>query len=595
MRKKKLSWILFFSFSGMTLLSLSIAGGYSFIASKEFIYANTASDLEARCNILKKQIGEALATGKFKEIDEICKAAGNASSSRITVILPGGTVVGDTFVNPDKMENHANRPEIREAFSVKTGSSIRYSTTMQNNIMYVAVPLMVDNRAAAVIRTSLAVAAIENQLGFIRKRLFFAGFLIALTAAGLSFWISRRITNPIQDMKQGAARFAEGDLDYRLPVASTEEMVGLSDALNQMAIQLRRRVKDVMDQRNELESVLSAMKEGVIAVDDSERIIKMNRAAEQILGVSTPLSLNAGILELTRNRDLDRFFKEALQSTDSTECDISFFQKEERVINIRSSLLTGTDGDRIGALLVFNDVTLLRHLESLRRDFAASVSHEIKTPLTAIKGFVETLNSGSPDDSAETKRFLKIIEKHVVRLESIIDDLMKLSGIEQEEGEVLKDSQQYRLKEILEKAAEICLPKAQEKGIRIELTSDEKILVNVNSTLFEQAAVNLIDNAIKYSPVKSVVRIQTEKTESGIMIRFKDQGIGIEKKHLPRLFERFYRVDKARSRSLGGTGLGLAIVKHVVKAHGGQVFVESIPGKGSTFSIALPRKETTSA
>ncbi|OGP57470.1 MAG: hypothetical protein A2V65_04895 [Deltaproteobacteria bacterium RBG_13_49_15] len=595
MRKKKLSWILFFSFSGMTLLSLSIAGGYSFIASKEFIYANTASDLEARCNILKKQIWEALATGKFKEIDEICKAAGNASSSRITVILPGGTVVGDTFVNPDKMENHANRPEIREAFSVKTGSSIRYSTTMQNNIMYVAVPLMVDNRAAAVIRTSLAVAAIEDQLGFIRKRLFFAGFLIALTAAGLSFWISRRITNPIQDMKQGAARFAEGDLDYRLPVASTEEMVGLSDALNQMAIQLRRRVKDVMDQRNELESVLSAMKEGVIAVDDSERIIKMNRAAEQILGVSTPLSPNAGILELTRNRDLDRFFKEALQSTDSTECDISFFQKEERVINIRSSLLTGTDGDRIGALLVFNDVTLLRHLESLRRDFAASVSHEIKTPLTAIKGFVETLNSGSPDDSAETKRFLKIIEKHVVRLESIIDDLMKLSGIEQEEGEVLKDSQQYRLKEILEKAAEICLPKAQEKGIRIELTSDEKILVNVNSTLFEQAAVNLIDNAIKYSPVKSVVRIQTEKTESGIMIRFKDQGIGIEKKHLPRLFERFYRVDKARSRSLGGTGLGLAIVKHVVKAHGGQVFVESIPGKGSTFSIALPRKETTSA
>jgi len=264
------------------------------------------------------------------------------------------------------------------------------------------------------------------------------------------------------------------------------------------------------------------------------------------------------------------------------------YQNGERILNLKSSPLLDAGKDQIGTLVVINDVTQLRRLEDMRKDFVANVSHEIKTPLTAIKGFVETLHRGSVDNPEEAQRFLDIIQKHVDRLSSIIDDLLSLSRIEQEGGRQAIQFENMPIMDIFKSAIQICHSKAEEKHIAVHVACEEQLKSFFDPTLLEQAVVNLLDNAIKYSEPDSAIHLSADLSDSEVKIAVEDQGIGIAKKHLPRLFERFYRVDKARSRKMGGTGLGLAIVKHIAQAHGGQVTVKSTPGKGSTFSIHLP-------
>jgi two-component system phosphate regulon sensor histidine kinase PhoR len=278
----------------------------------------------------------------------------------------------------------------------------------------------------------------------------------------------------------------------------------------------------------------------------------------------------------------------SLATGESLESDIVYHQKGEQIFNVHCTPLLDALQQRMGGLVVISDVTQLRRLENMRRDFAASVSHEIKTPLTAIKGFVETLYTIDQDVQGENRRFLKIIDKHVNRLAAIIDDLMQLSRIEGDREAQQIGTESCRVQDVLTTAIGLCRPVVDEKEIDIRMTCAPDLSGRFDATLLEQAAVNLLDNAAKYSPEKSIIHIEARTVNEEIQIRFTDQGMGIAKKHLPRLFERFYRVDKARSRKLGGTGLGLAIVKHIAQAHGGSVSVESELGKGSTFVLHLP-------
>jgi two-component system phosphate regulon sensor histidine kinase PhoR len=265
------------------------------------------------------------------------------------------------------------------------------------------------------------------------------------------------------------------------------------------------------------------------------------------------------------------------------------YQNEERVIDVKSSPLVDAAQQQIGTLVVFNDVTQLRRLANMRRDFVANVSHEIKTPLTAIKGFVETLQQGNVEKAKEKERFLGIIQKHVDRLNAIVEDLLTLSRIEQEDERKEINFQQVKIEGIFLAAIQLCRPKAEEKKIRINLDCEKETSAILDPTLIEQAVVNLLDNALKYSEPQSTVLLKSHQQNSEVIISVQDHGIGIAQKHLPRLFERFYRVDKSRSRKEGGTGLGLAIVKHIAQAHGGHVAVESKIGEGSRFSIHLPQ------
>ncbi|MBT8341997.1 MAG: PAS domain-containing protein, partial [Desulfatitalea sp.] len=333
------------------------------------------------------------------------------------------------------------------------------------------------------------------------------------------------------------------------------------------------------------------MVEGVVALDSDECILHLNAAAARLLSGTPDQFQGRSIQEVMRNRELHQMIQAAMAKGDVTGGDVALYQNSEIIISARCSpLLDAGGGERgDGVVLVMNDVTQLRRLETIRSDFAANVSHEIKTPLTAIQGFVETLCDGAVADPDEAQKFLQIIARHVKRLAAIVDDLMQLARLEQDEQRRRLHLKSDLLCAMLSAAEQLCRPKADEKNITIQINCDQSLSAPIDADLMEQAAVNLIDNAIKYSAEGSSISVQAMAVDERIQIRFQDQGIGIAEKHLPRLFERFYRVDKARSRRVGGTGLGLSIVKHIVQAHEGTVTVESTLGKGSTFTIHLPR------
>ena len=587
-KKKRLFWQLFPSYLLITIVSLSAVTWYASNSLRNFFLDQTAADLLVRAHLLEKQIIQLLGPLDANVIDALCKEIGQSSATRITVILPSGIVIGDSNEDPAIMDNHALRPEVTEAKKGNVGRSIRFSTTLQQNMMYVAIPLSDHKRIIAVVRTSLPITAIDKELKSIQSKIALGGLLIALLAAGIGLYVSRRISQPIEKVKEGADFFARGDLSHRLPETNLIEISSLTDTMNKMASQLDDRIKTIINQKNELEAVLSGMIEGVIAFDMDERIISINQAAAGIFESRPSDILNRNIQEVIRNPELQKFVQEALVSEENLEEDITLYKGTDKILYTHSTPLRNSDGERNGVLVVLNDVTQFRQLENIRRDFAANVSHEIKTPLTAIKGFVETLRLSFIENPEESERFLGIIEKHIDRLSTIIEDLTSLSRIEQKDEKKEIGLEKGQIKTIIQKAIQNCQEKAEAKTININMSCDEKISAMIDSTLIEQAIVNLLDNAIKYSEAESTIHVEAKQINDEIILSVKDQGCGIGKEHLPRLFERFYRVDKARSRKLGGTGLGLAIVKHIAQAHEGRIHIESTPDQGSTFSLHLP-------
>ena len=587
-KKKRLLWQLYPTYIIIIVISLLASTWFASRTLKQFYHEQSASDLEARALLFKSQILEHLSPLDSEAIDRLCKKTGGQATTRITVILPSGMVIGDSEKDPEKMDNHVDRPEVIQALRGQTGMSTRYSRTLEKEMMYVGIPLKRNSHMVGVVRTSVPLISIDKTMKSIQTKIAIGGLFIAVLAAILSLVVSRRISRPIEEIRRGAECFAQGDFECRLPVSNSEELGSLSETMNQMAIELQARINGMREQRNELEAVLSSMVEGVIALDKEERVISINQAAAQMFETNPSSAQGRSIQEVVRNSDLQNFVRHALYSTEPVEQDVVLYSDGERIINGHSTALHDAGGNRIGALIVLNDVTRLRRLENIRRDFVANVSHEIKTPITAIKGFVETLRDGGMTSGKDADRFLAIIQKHVDRLDAIIEDLLRLSRIEEDvetEEIVLEEG---RIRDVLLTAMQVCQVKAAPKNIRLELSCSEDLKAKINPALLEQAVVNLLDNAIKYSDAESEVQVEAKNVDNKILINVRDQGCGIDKKHLSRLFERFYRVDKARSRKMGGTGLGLAIVKHITQAHRGHVTVESTPGKGSIFSLHLP-------
>jgi two-component system phosphate regulon sensor histidine kinase PhoR len=545
--------------------------------------------LEAQGQLVVNQTRDALMSGSISTLKSLSVVLGQQSGTRLTFILPDGRVVADSEEVPAKMDNHARRPEIRMALEGRSGAASRYSTTLQQEMMYVALPVTSNEQVIGCVRTALPIARIDKALETVLFHVFNGGILIALVAALISLWVSRRISRPLVEMKRGAERFASGELDQRLPVYKGEEMGGLAEAMNQMAAQLNDRLKTVVSQRNEQEAVLASMIEGVLAVDHKEEILRINQAAANLLGANAELAVGRSIQQIVRKPELQTFIIESLQSRTSIEADMNLLsQGKERFLQAHGTPLRGSGGQTIGALIVIHDLTRLRRLENLRRDFVANVSHELRTPITAIKGAVETLLAGANESPEESQRFLEIANRQSDRLNAIIEDLLSLSRLERDAESNEIERMHESLLPIFESALQSCAGIAKSRSVEVKLFCSEELVANVNSALLEQAVINLVDNAIKHSESRNVVTVESWQEDEQVMIKVQDRGHGISKQHLSRLFERFYRVDASRSRAIGGTGLGLAIVKHIIQAHNGEVTVHSTPGEGSVFTISLP-------
>jgi two-component system phosphate regulon sensor histidine kinase PhoR len=591
-RRKRLLYRLFLSYLWITIAAVVLGGLYGARVMRQFHRQQTEKDLEARAKLCSEQILALLDEKKTAEIDALCKELGNAAGvdTRITVILPDGKVVGDTAEDPQHMDNHKGRPEIRQAVASERslGSSIRYSHTTKEDRMYVAVALRRGGRLIAVVRTSIPLTAIQETIAGLYQRIVVAGLLAAAVIAGVSLWISRRISRPLEEMEAGAQRFARGDLGHRLPDSDCEEIAALSTAMNEMASQLGERISAVTRQQNELQAMLVSMDEGVLAVDPKGRIISLNQAFADLLHAQVDELRGRIIHEVIRKPDLLQFMESALSSTVPVEETIELHDAEDLRLRARGTALLDAQQEKIGALVVLHDITRLLRLETVRRDFVANVSHELGTPITAIKGFVESLLDGALEDQENARRFLRIVLRQVDRLDAMADDLLTLSRLESQAEQQAVELRPDCVRSVLQAAVQTCETIAVQYGVRLELQCSDDLVTDIDPALLERAVMNLIDNAVKYSGPDTVVQVTGERVDGRIVIRVKDRGCGIAAKHLSRLFERFYRVDKARSRERGGTGLGLAIVKHIAVLHHGSVEVTSAVGVGSTFTIRLP-------
>jgi two-component system phosphate regulon sensor histidine kinase PhoR len=576
------------SYIGAALLAMAITFYYLSDIFSDAL--NTEAEQYVKAQAL---LVERLFRGKFEvsngpEIDSTLKDIGPHLQYRITVATADGKVLGDSQEDVSRIHNFALRPEIKEAISGKSSSYTRHSFISDFRMTYIAMPYKQGDKVVAIIRAALPAADTNRVAKDNYRRMGFAALMALGLASLIGLYVSRQIARPISEIRYGADKFSEGSLDYRLSGFETQEFSSLAQDLNSMATQFKSKLSNVTEQRNELEAVLSSMTEAVIVLDNSERILSLNQAAENLFGISNERVRGRTVQEAIRNTDLHRFVSKALAGNTPMEGDIVFRSDPERFLQAHGATLQDAQGRNIGVLVVLNDVTRLKTLENIRKDFVANVSHELKTPITSIKGFLETLKEGAMDDPENAKRFLNIIMKHTDRLDSIIEDLLSLSRIERdaEKGEIKLE--RGSIGDVVDSVIKTCTRKAQLRGNELRPSVEAGLAAKINARLLEQAIVNLVDNAVKYSAPGTPVDIEAKSVGGEIAIKVKDQGCGISREHLSRIFERFYRVDKARSRNVGGTGLGLSIVKHIVNAHGGRISVESSPNKGSAFTISLP-------
>jgi two-component system, OmpR family, phosphate regulon sensor histidine kinase PhoR len=594
MIRRRIGWQVFFICYFITAFALWFSTWYSIHTYKDFYIKSLSQNVTKQSKLLAREFEPAIAIGDNRShIDSLCKLYGSDIEARLTIILPSGKVLGDSKANPDTMENHLNRPEISQAIQGKTDREIRYSTTLRENTLYYATPLFLNKQICGVLRLSVSLGEIKQHESIFYHRLIVVSIILFVILGIVIYIFTTILSKPIRAMKKGAQLFAQGDFNKKLTIPNSDELGDLARTLNSMAISLDDRIQTITRQRNELTAILVSLNEGVIAVDNNEKVISMNPAASKILNITQESACGCYIHQIVRNSTLQKFLTSTLSSKDRIESAFSLpTQDGELYIQAYGTVLVDHDSNPQGAVLVLNDITRIRKLENLRKEFVSNVSHELRTPLTSIKGFVETIRSGDYKLPEEVTRFLTIISSKTDNLCSIVEDILTLSSIERDNEHREISMNLNSIQGIIQDAINTCHWKAVKKNISIKLECPSEVYSCINAPLIEQAIVNLLDNAIKYSNENTDIIILVKSSETELTISVQDHGCGIAEEHLGRVFERFYRVDKARSRKLGGTGLGLSIVKNIISAHNGNVIVNSKIGIGSTFEICLPHKNS---
>lgn len=589
MKRSRLLWKIYLYFLVATVAVLALVTGNAVHTLRRFHEEQVSKELLTRARLVAGAVLSVSPSPDGVQADQICKEIGPLASTRMTVVLPSGTVIGDSAENPARMDNHADRPEIADALRGEAGKSTRYSDTLRRKLKYAAVPVQLDGTIVAVVRMSQPLADIRWTQHLIFRHLLIAGLLAVALFAIAGLYLSRRIVRPLEEIRRTAQRLAEGDLNARAVAVSRDEIGALAATLNEMAVQLGDRMETIATQQAERDAMLGCMAEGVLAVDLDGRILYLNDAACALLELAPEQAHGRSIREAVRHADIQEFVLATLDNTDASETEVVVPGVDERHVQLHGTPLRGPAGRHIGGLVVANDITRMKRLERVRSDFVANVSHELKTPITAIKGCAETLSGDTQPDPKEAARFMEMMSRHVHRLEAVVEDLLSLSRLEFDAGRGQIQRDVSGIKDVLERVINTFTKRAKAKSIPLNMDCPDGLNAPINIALLEQAIGNLLDNAIKYSGEDASVSMAAKQDGNQIVITVVDQGPGIEQKHLPRIFERFYRVDTARSRSLGGTGLGLAIVKHIALAHQGSVSVDSALGQGTTFTLHLPQ------
>ncbi|WCK55519.1 ATP-binding protein [Aneurinibacillus sp. Ricciae_BoGa-3] len=508
---------------------------------------------------------------------------------RITIVDLQGKVLADSENDPTKLPNHGNRPEIREAIRTGIGQSIRYSATMRYDMMYVAVPLKPNGKTIGVVRVSVTITTVQET---IRKLwLSLVGVLIVtlLLFGLLSTRITKSITQPIEEITKVARDITHKQFKSRVTTYAKGEVGQLAKAVNFMASSLEQQLSALQENEKRLEGILNNMFSGVMLVSDSYRIILVNAAAEELLGYKANELIGFRHNEVGRSFSISQLIGRCFETGEKIREELHIYYPTEKIIDINLAAYSNEEGEIKGVIVVLHDITAIRRLEKMRSEFVTNVSHELKTPITSIKGFTETLLDGALEDVEISRSFLTIINEESDRLYRLISDILDLSKIEQKRMPL--QLEEVDVPELIKETVRILHEEARAKNIVIYLPHEDKIVIEGDHDRLQQIVLNLVSNAVSYTPPDGEVMIETREEGQHVVLSVQDTGIGIPPQHLPRIFERFYRVDRARSRESGGTGLGLAIVKHLVESHHGSITVESTEGKGTTFTVTLPKHQ----
>ncbi len=507
--------------------------------------------------------------------------AGERSQARVTIIGPTGAVLADSQHDSTTMENHAGRPEVRQALSAGQGISIRHSATLNRDLCYLAVRL----GGGSVLRVAIPLHDIKASISEVRRRILQASLLALALALVLAFLFSRSFSRRIGRLQSFAEGMFKPDAPAALQPEADDELGSLARSLERMSAEWRDLIEKLSIESRRRESILAGMVEGVLAVDGEMRVIFCNQAFAGAVGASMPVPERLPLLELVRDAGLLDLLTRVLVRGQPDKQVLRLAAPRERSFEVHASALTS--GSRRGAIAVLHDITDIERLERVRKDFVANVSHELRTPLAAIRGYAETLLDGALEDSENNRKFLEIILSHAIRLNNIASDLLALSELESDRQD--PEQKPVSVREALESALGTVEPEARLRGVQLIRGPVEDARVPGSRIRLEQVFVNLLDNAVKFNRPDGEVRVETRRRPDGaVEVSISDTGVGIPSEHLSRIFERFYRVDRSRSRAVGGTGLGLSIVKHAVERMNGTVVVESQLGKGSRFTVALP-------
>ncbi len=587
----RLFWKLFVTYTVLTLLT---AVGFVVVVSQrqEFLLESQHQRrLHDLAFALRETLSENFPKDSSEELQHRLKTLGEETDTRISLITSDGTVLGDSDFDPQQMDNHANRPEILQAETGTVGLARRDSPTLAIPMMYVALPIPTDGESKGYVRVAADMQTIHAESAALKTRIFLAAFLVSLIAVLLTYLIVSRIVQPLLTLTSAAKAIAQGESMPTVAIPNRDEIGMLAEAFNSMSQQLAERIEELQgktqelqENSNRLSTVLAGMIEGVIAVDRSERILFANRAARPLLDISIDEAIGRPIWEVIRNKTVHEVVRETLSGRQkhAVEFDVP---RSQSVLAMLATRMPGNPSP--GVVLVTHDVTELRRLENLRHEFVSNVSHELKTPLTAIQTFTETLLNGAIHDPEHAERFLERIYEQSERLHTLILDLLSLAKIES--GQEVFEVAPLAINPLITACVEEYREVAQAKSITLEgVPPAEEVQAQAESEGLRYILNNLIDNALKYTPAGGRITVRWHQEQGNAVIAVEDTGVGIAREHQQRIFERFYRVDKARSRELGGTGLGLAIVKHLTQMFLGNVSVTSQVGKGSTFTVRLP-------